>query len=78
MRLFDYDYDDLDEFEFDSFAATRRLTDEKQYSHHRPTARKHHSKRRKERWENNYSDDYDFDDYDDDEFDKYYGMNIKH
>jgi hypothetical protein len=81
MRPFDDDYEDLDEFDFDSFAAAGPLTNEKRRPRHRAAGRKHHSKAHKERWENDYSDRYDYDDYSDyydDEFDKYYGINIKH
>lgn len=76
MRPFDDEYEDLDEFDFDSFEATHRMANEKQRPHHKAAGRKHHRKAHKERWESDYSDR--DDDYFDDEFDKYYGIKIKH
>lgn len=80
MRPFDDDYEDLDEFDFDSFAAAGALTNKKRRPRHRAAGRKHHPKVHKERWENDYWDRDDYDDYSDyydDEFDKYYGIDIK-
>jgi len=82
MRPFDDDYDDLDEFEFDSFAATRRLVSERQRQHLKSSGRKRPPKAHKERWaDDNWdsSDDYDgYDDYDEFEFDEFSGISIEH
>lgn len=76
MRSFDEDFDDLDEFEFASFAATRRLLRDKQ-SHFKSADRKFRKNAHKDRWENDTWDPLDdFDDYDEIEFDKYQGIKL--
>lgn len=74
MRTFDDDYDDLDQFEFDSFAATRRLIGEKHHPHHKPGGRRRHMPSRKDRWNSGHWDDYV--DYDELEFDKSSGLDF--
>jgi hypothetical protein len=71
MRPFDDDFDDLDEFEFDSFAATRRLIGEKQRRHHKTGGRRRHVPSRNDRWNSDV-----WDDYDELEFDKYSGLDF--
>ncbi len=69
MRSFVEDFEDQDEFEFESFAASRRLQRDKQH-HTRPTGRKFQKRGRKARWENDSWDAvYDAEDYDELHFD---------
>jgi len=63
--MFD-DYDELDDFDFNSFAATRRLMNEQQREEQRHAVRRH-----RKMFRNDAGDDLDFD-YDEDEFDNYY------
>lgn len=77
MHPFVDDYEDLDDFEFDTLKMGHRPTSEKQRAHHKSAGRRRHSKPHKERWESDFSDTDDFDDYYDDEFDRYYGTRIR-
>jgi len=77
MRPFDDDYDDLDDFEFDSLAASRNLLRDRQH-HHKSAGRRRHKAVHKERWESEHFSDDDFDDVYDRDFENYYDAEFDH
>lgn len=73
MRPIDYDDDDLDELEFETFSANRRPHRGKQ--HHKAAGHKRHKANHNSQWEDDdwdSSDDYE--DYDALEFDDFSGI----
>lgn len=67
MQPLDDDQNDLDEFEFESFAATRRLIGDKERLRQKTAGRRRRLSSHDDRL---YSDDWG--DYDEQEFDEYY------
>lgn len=75
MRPLDDDYDGLDDFEFDSFAASRRMLRDRHH-HHKSAGRKRPKAVRKERWESEGWESPD--DFYDDEPQGYFGSRNEH
>jgi len=67
MQPLDDDHNDMDEFEFESFAATRRLIGDRKRPQQQANGRRSRSPSR-----NDHLNSDDWGDYDELEFDKYY------
>ena len=77
MRPFNYNFDDLDDVDFDNCAASRHLHRDRQH-HHKSAGPKRHKAVHKERWESEHLSDLNFDDVYDSEFENYYDDEYDH